>query len=70
MSTTYEAGFSAGESQAYLDRSTGRHATPRPWWCVDREAVRGWVDGYTPRRAAWDTRPKQRAESQLIGEVA
>jgi hypothetical protein len=70
MSTTYEAGFSAGESQSFADRaSRGRVLTPRPWWCVDREAVRGWVDGYTPRRAAWDSRTASRAQ-QLIGEIA
>lgn len=49
--STYEAGFSLGERQAWEDRKAGKPAealgTPRT------AMQRGYADGYMPRGAVW-----------------
>jgi len=50
---SYEQGFSAGERQAWDDRSEGRGPRDLPPPRDDTE--RGFADGYVPRSASWWT---------------
>lgn len=57
--TAYEAGFSAGERQAFIDRRERKTRDFRS--VVQSEYQRGYRDGYTPRSITWllvkDPRP-------------
>lgn len=53
--TTYEAGFSQGEHDAFRDRRRGiepEAQTTRPMSAYQR----GYADGYTPRTSTWGAR--------------
>lgn len=48
---TYEQGFAAGETQAWIDRQEGKleRYAPEP----ENEWERGFWDAYIPRTAKW-----------------
>lgn len=49
--STYEAGFSLGERQAWEDRKAGKQ--PELLGRPRSDLQRGYSDGYVPRGATW-----------------